>query len=257
MNKIALFLIHYFFFIFAAQSAFSQDSSEFDEDEFSSFESQFSNNEKAQIYDPLEPINRKIFAFNEVVDIYAVDPAVKYYRDYIPKPIRRSVHNFVVNLSLPLSAINSFAQGKLDNGLASFSHFLINSTIGVFGLFDVAGNKNIRYNPEDFGQTLGHYGLGKGPYIVLPLLGPSNLRDFSGRLVDGGIDPMSLNLLEVGGSRDGFVNNEIRISNTIIGVIDTRTELITVIDDARKDSFDLYAKMRSFYSQNRDSNVEK
>jgi len=226
------------------------------DDEFAVYESEFSTNTQKEIYDPFEKINRKIFAFNESLDRNVVEPVARFYRDYTPKPIRKSLHNFVTNLALPISAANSFVQGKVENGLATSSNFLINTTIGIGGLFDVAGDKNIQYETEDFGQTLGYYGVSNGPYLVIPILGPSTSRDFGGYVVDRGVDPMGFNLLQIGGSENS-VNLTLRATNTLLFNLDLREGLLDPIADARKDSFDLYATFRSVYIQQRDLKIKK
>lgn len=231
---------------------FSSFADEYD-DEFSQFESEFSQNSGENIYDPIEPLNRKIFVFNDTIDRFAFEPLAKGYRNYVPKPIRKSVRNFTTNIALPVSVINSLAQGKLDNAMASFSHFLINSTIGVVGLFDVAGSKNIKYESEDFGQTLGHYGVKNGPFLILPIFGPSNARDAGGRAFDTAISITGFNVLEIGPE----IDDEYLITNAALSGIDSRESLIDVVDDARKDSLDLYITMRSYYSQNRNSKINK
>ena len=226
------------------------------EDEFASYEAEFSKSSQKTIYDPLEKMNRKIFAFNEAVDIYFIEPVTKGYRYITPKPVRKCIHNFVTNLTLPISTFNSFAQGKLDNGLATFSNFLINSTLGIGGLFDVAGNKNIRYEDEDFGQTLGHYGMDTGPFLMIPLLGPSSGRDFGGYAFDRTIDPVGFNQLRFGGEVDS-INAYYRFTDGVVYNLDLRESLLDPIDDARKDSFDLYATLRSVYVQQRDAKILK
>ena len=118
-----------------------------DEDDFENY----SSNNTPEIYDPLEKYNRKIFVFNDFCDRYFLEYVAKTYRKDVPKPARDSVRNFLNNLSAPISAFNSFLQGKTDNGLATVSNFLINSTIGIGGIFNVAESKNIRYKSEDFG----------------------------------------------------------------------------------------------------------
>lgn len=256
-NKLILFTTFLIISLFANHS-FAQND-DFDEDEFAAFESEFSNsnNSNSEIYDPLEPLNRKIFLFNEIVDIYLLGPFVKKYNKITPKPIKTGIHNFVQNITLPVSALNSIFQGKTENTLATFSTFLINSTIGVFGIFDVASSKNIKYNFEDFGQTLGHYGVNSGPYLVLPILGPSNLRDTTGRFFDSGADVAGFNILEIGNAREGVMNDDVRVALFLISGLDRREQLIDVIDDTRKDSFDVYATLRSFYFQNRQSEIKK
>lgn len=234
----------------------SQTNPQSYDDEFATYEAEFNKNTQKEIYDPLEKINRKIFSFNNTLDIYLVEPVARAYRDYTPKAIRDSLHNFVTNLTLPISAINSFAQGKVENGLATSSNFLINSTIGIAGLFDVAGNKNIKYKEEDFGQTLGYYGVTSGPYLMLPFLGPSNGRDFGGYVVDRSGDPMGFNLLQIGGSEDA-ISVEARTASAAISVLDLRERLLDPIADARKDSFDLYATLRSVYIQQRELKIKQ
>lgn len=229
------------------------DQDYYDEEEFESYES-ISNT--PQIYDPLEKYNRKIYAFNDAFDRYFFEHVAKLYRRGFPRPIRKSIRNFLVNISLPISAINSFAQGKTDNGLATLSNFIINSTIGIFGIFDVAGEKNIHYNKEDFGQTLGHYGTGSGAYLMIPILGPSSTRDFSGWAIDKSVDPLGFNLAEIGNDRD-LVDNQYRIGLTIASGIDSRENLIDIIDSVRHDSFDPYATIRSAYLQKRKNEVKK
>ncbi len=241
-----------------ANHSFAQNT-DFDDDEFAAFDSEFSDskNSSSKIYDPIEPLNRKIFLFNEIVDIYFLGPIVKKYSKVTPKPIKTGIHNFVQNLTLPVSTLNSIFQGKTENTLATFSTFLINSTIGVFGIFDVASSKNIKYNFEDFGQTLAHYSVDSGLYLVLPILGPSNLRDTTGRFFDVGIDITGFNALEIGNSKNGIVGDDVNISLFIISGLDRREQLIDVIDATRKESFDVYATLRSFYFQNRQSQIKK
>ena len=251
IKKIPFILI----FVFYANSAFCQDDKF--EDEFAAYEESFSKEDTTKIYDPLEKVNRKIFYINDILDINIFEPIAKGYRAHIPKFFRTHLRNFLLNLSSPISAVNSFAQGKLDNGLETMSHFIINSTVGIGGFFNVAEKKKIKYNKEDFGQTLAHYGVKSGPFLVLPILGPSTLRDTSGLVIDTSVNFMGFNMLEIGGNRDALVTDETKIGYAIIDSIDIRESLIDVIDDTRRDSFDLYAAMRSLYIQNRNSKIEK
>jgi phospholipid-binding lipoprotein MlaA len=207
------------------------------------------------IYDPLEKYNRKIYSFNDAFDRYFLEYVARAYRNGIPAPARISVHNFLNNLSLPLSAVNSLLQGRVDNTLATVSNFLINTTIGLGGLFDVAGQKGIFYRHEDFGQTLGHYGLSSGAYLMIPFLGPSSARDFGGYLSDKSVDPLGFNLLNIGG-KQGFVDANYRLALAAVSGINTREGLLDVIDDIRKDSFDPYATIRSAYLQKRSTEIK-
>lgn len=211
--------------------------------------------EAEEIYDPYENVNRKIFALNDVFDRYFAEPIAKGYRSLIPRPARNSVRNFLNNLASPISGVNSLMQGKVDNSLATFSNFFINSTIGIGGLFDVAGQKGIIYKSEDFGQTLGHYGTKPGAYLLLPVLGPSTIRDFGGWSTDTAIHPLGFNLLHIGGEIN-LVDPDYRYGLAIMSGIDMRESLIDIIEDIRKDSFDPYATIRSAYMQKRATDIK-
>lgn len=213
-----------------------------------------SNNLK--INDPLEKFNRKVFAFNEAFDKHFFRYVALSYRNVLPKPARVSIRNFLTNLTLPLSAINSLLQGKVDNSLATFSNFLINSTIGIAGLFDPAGAKNIRYNHEDLSQTLGYYGMSSGAYLVIPFLGPSSTRDFSGLVAQKAVDPLSFNMLNIGGKK-GLITKGDSIGLFVANAIDSRESLLDIIDEERRDSFDFYAVVRSAYIQKISTDVQK
>lgn len=223
-----------------------------DDDDFESYET----GDFKEIYDPFEKYNRKILVFNNYFDRYFLEYAAKFYRKNVHKEVRSSTRNFLTNLSLPLVTINSLAQGKVENGLASFSTFIINSTLGIGGLFDIAGKKRIKYNSEDFGQTLGHYGSGAGAYLMLPFFGPSSTRDLSGLAVNNAINPLGFNMLEVGGSREMLRTEYILLIGVASGV-DTREGLIEIIDDLKKDSFDFYSTTRSAYLQKRKADIKK
>lgn len=209
-----------------------------------------------KIQDPYEKINRQIFAFNESFDRYFFEHVAKTYRKTVPNPARRMVRNFLSNLSLPISAVNSFAQGKIDNGLSTFSTFLINSTIGVGGLFNIAKSKGISYNFEDLGQTMGYYNIGQGSFIMLPVLGPSTSRDFVGFVADKAINPLNFNLAEIGGQRNLVDSNFLAAAGSLLA-IDTRESLIDIIDDIRQDSFDPYATIRFAYLSKRAREIKK
>jgi phospholipid-binding lipoprotein MlaA len=220
------------------------------------FEEFTSSRKSLEIYDPLEKINRKIYAFNDVFDRYFFEHVARAYRKGVPKTGRKMITNFINNLALPMSAVNSFLQGKTDNGFATISNFLINSTIGVLGIFNIASEKGILYNQEDFGQTLGHYRVGFGPYLMLPFLGPSSSRDFSGWLVDRSVSIDGVNIFEVGGSQT-LIESRYLIGLTAVSAINTRESLIEVLDNIRQDSFDPYATIRSAYLQRRINEISK
>lgn len=240
-------LLIFSIFIFLSFPAFAASFSDDENAEFETFERSESEQE---IYDPYEKANRKIYGFNDVLDRYFLEHAARAYRKTLPKDARDGVRNFLNNLSLPISALNSLAQGKTDNALATFSNFLINTTVGVFGVFDIAGKKGIFYKPEDFGQTIGHYGSGSGAYLMLPFLGPSSTRDLGGFVVDRAVSPIGFNVFEIGGSDAKIPFNYIA-AYVALSVIDSREGLLDVVDDIRNDSFDPYATIRSAYLQKR------
>lgn len=238
--------------IFLPSYAFAQNSSIAESnDEFETYETKHS-----EVYDPYEKLNRKVYAFNDAFDRYFFEHIAKAYRNNVPKGLRRLIHNFLNNLSLPVSTFNSFAQGNVDNGLATFSNFLINTTVGIGGIFDIAEEKGIFYQREDFGQTLGRYNTGPGAYLVVPFLGPSSTRDFSGWLADRTIDPLGLNAFGLGGS-DDLIDSNYRIGVALMTSLDSRESLIEIIDDIRRESFDPYSTMRSAYLQKRKADIEK
>lgn len=134
--------------------------------------------------DPFEPFNRTMYVFNDKLDRYLLRPVARGYRAVIPRPARRGVSNFFRNLREPVVVVNNALQGKFGNAASGVGRFLTNTTIGVFGLFDVATHFGLERHEEDFGQTLGVWGFGEGPYLVLPFFGPSNIRDGAGLYAD-------------------------------------------------------------------------
>lgn len=134
--------------------------------------------------DPWEPMNRKVFAFNEAVDLALVRPVAEGYQAIVPSPVRASVDNFFGNFSDAWSVVNHLLQGKGAPAVEMTVRVATNSVLGLGGLIDLASEMGLERQSEDFGQTLGRWGLGPGPYVVLPLLGASTVRDASGRLVD-------------------------------------------------------------------------
>lgn len=208
------------------------------------------------IHDPWERYNRKIYAFNDVIDRYFLEYVATAYREEVPRKVRISVRNFLVNLSAPISAINSLLQGEMNNSLATFSNFLINTTIGVGGIFNIAEEKGITYHREDFGQTIAHYGVGSGYYLYLPLFGPSSTRDFTGFAIEMAVNPLDFNQLEIGGSIH-LIDYQYRIALAVATGVDKRERLINIISDIRADSFDPYATIRSAYLQRRISEIKQ
>ena len=194
-------------------------------------------------HDPLEPVNRKIFAFNMGLDRYVLGPVSRGYTKVTPAPVRRSVTNFFDNLDTPRTAVNNLLQGKPQASAQDFSRFVLNTTLGVAGLFDVASDTGIPRHNEDFGQTLGEWGLGEGAYLVLPLFGASNLRDTTGMFVDAPLNPV----YHLEGT-PAFVL-------TAVDVINLRANLAGAVRQLRQ-AFDPYAFLRASYLQRRQRMIE-
>ncbi len=141
--------------------------------------------------DPWEHFNRKMFGFNQTMDKIAIRPAAKTYRKLTTAGIRRIVSDFFANLRMPVTIVNDVLQAKPKEALVSTGRFLVNTTVGVLGLFDPASKMGLEYDPEDFGITLAKWGVPEGPYLVLPLIGPTTVRDVVRYPADGAIDPLS------------------------------------------------------------------
>lgn len=141
--------------------------------------------------DPLEPMNRAIYSFNDSVDRAILKPVAEAYRAVLPSFVRTGVSNFFANINDVVIALNNLLQGKPVDAISDVGRIAFNTTVGVLGVFDVATELGVEKHNEDFGQTLGYWGVGDGPFLMLPLLGPSNLRDTAGRVVDFKLDPIT------------------------------------------------------------------
>lgn len=188
--------------------------------------------------DPLEPVNRQVYRFNDTVDHYAVRPVAKVYRSYTPSPVRRGIGNFFGNARYPITMVNSFLQGKFGDGTSDTARFLVNTTIGLAGLIDVATPLGLEEHDEDFGQTLGVWGLGQGIYLVLPLLGPSTGRDLVGTGADEFLDPINL------------IDDPERYYAQAVYLIDRRAGVLG-FDRLVRDAFDPYVFVRTAYLEDR------
>jgi len=194
--------------------------------------------------DPFESINREIFAFNNGADEYIIGPIAHAYRDVFPDPVRDSIRNFLLNLKAPLSAINATLQGNVTKGFTAVGRFAINSTVGILGFFDIADYIGLEPVDEDVGQTFGAWGIEPGPYLILPILGPSSTRDLAGKVADWLIDPVGLYLI-----RKDY--EDFLLATKVTKALDTRVELDGVIEGTRENSLDPYAIMRTMYLQRR------
>ena len=193
--------------------------------------------------DPLEPMNRAIFEFNEIVDDNVLKPIAKGYKYVTPDPVEVGISNFFSNLGEIGTITNDLLQLKFAQAGRDTMRFFLNSTLGIFGIFDVATPLGLSKNKEDFGQTLGFWGVPDGPYLVLPFLGPSSFRDGPSMMVDYELSPVEQ------------LHHEERQVLQTLDIVDTRARLLRatkILDTAAKDK---YIFIRESYLQKRESQV--
>ena len=205
------------------------------------------SNYEDEIFDPLEPINRAIFSFNNVADRVILEPVAKGYKK-LPSPIQSGISNFINNLKLPLVVVNQLLQGQGKNAVESTGRFVVNSTVGLFGLVDVAEKVGLEQKQEDFGQTLATWGVGDGFYLVLPIFGPSNVRDTAGMVLTYVTDPINAYAVSEG-------ETWILPLRTATNAIDQRSKIIDEVNALRNNSLDYYSAVRSSYYQNRNAAI--
>jgi len=199
--------------------------------------------EQRVAHDPWEAINRGIYGVNDVLDRAITKPVAKGYTRVLPEPARRGVTNFSRNLFTPRSALNNFLQGKPRQGTGEIFRFLINSTAGIGGIFDIAAFNGLEANTEDFGQTAAVWGVPAGPYVMLPFLGPQTLRDAVLLPFDISMDPLY-----------HYDNSSVRDPLYVLRIINLRANLLS-LDDLLKDSADPYVTMRESFLQNREFEI--
>lgn len=190
--------------------------------------------------DPLEPMNRGIYKFNDSVDKAVLKPVAQGYKAVLPSPVRTGVTNFFSNIDDLFVAANNLLQFKLNDAVSDVGRIIANTTFGIAGIFDVASGWGMEKHNEDFGQTLGHWGVGDGPFLMLPLLGPSNVRDSAGLLLYYKLDPVV-----------HLRNVPLRNSLTALRFVNRRANLLDaekVLDEA---SLDPYTFLRDAYIQQR------
>lgn len=194
--------------------------------------------------DPLEPMNRYFFELNYAADELLFKPLAGWYYVALPDFAQDGIRNALRNVRSPVVLANDLFQGEMERAGITVGRFLVNSTLGIGGLFDVASELDLAYHDEDFGQTLAVHGVDEGPYLMLPLLGPSNPRDAAGRIVDMLFDPLTY----IG--YFGGVDN-IGLGAAVVDGLDTRARNLKTLDEIRKGSLDYYATFRSLYRQRR------
>ena len=193
--------------------------------------------------DPAEPTNRAIFSANQFVDRNALRPVARGYNEYVPGAVRRSLHNFVSNLEEPGVAVNDVLQGNVSRAWNTTQRFVVNTTVGGAGLFDVATDWNRPHHSADFGQTLGVWGVGPGPAVQLPFFGPSNVRDSVGKVAGIVTNPLTF--------VSGGAASVVTAASGGVGVVDGRARLLPTTDGLEKSSLDYYATLRSVMAQRR------
>ena len=241
MRKITLILFLSVFFSVAANAGADGENS------------LSSKNQPEKVKDCFEKVNRGIFAFNQALDKAIFEPVAKGYR-YIPSPIRMGTSNALFNLSNLITVPNNLLQGDIKAAGVNTARFVVNTTVGIFGIFDAASALGFeKEEKEDYGQTLGRWGMGPGCYVMLPILGPSTVRDTAGTFANfvGG-DPW----FNVTVSNDTQYFNETDYYSTrITGGIDFRSKNIDSFDSLEKNSIDFYASIRSLYLQDRQQKI--
>ncbi len=200
--------------------------------------------------DPYEATNRNIFALNQEMDKDVALPVAKFYVRTVPEPAREGVHNFIDNLNAPVVFANDVLQGDVDRAGQTLGRFSLNSTLGIGGLIDVASKMGIPYHETDFGITLGMWGFGEGPFLMLPVLGPAPPRDLVGKIVDFTVlDPTFWV------SFRSEIYYEIGLG--VLSTIDLRAQNIDTLESIERTSVDYYATIRNLYLQSRKAAVNR
>ena len=197
--------------------------------------------------DPLEGFNRAMFSFNTSLDKAIVRPAAMGYKTVVPRPARSGLRNALANLNEPVVFLNDVLQLKPGNAFRTLSRFLINSVFGLAGLFDVANHEGLPHRKNGFGNTLGRYGVKSGPYLYLPVLGPSSLRDAVGGVGDGAVLPNAVG--------EPFDRTDYRIGTAVVSGLDARVQYDSEIKTLYDTSLDPYATLRSVYQQSRAADI--
>lgn len=243
----------------APDSGAATEADEFDDDLLA-----LDEEEPVQVSDPLEGFNRAMFKFNDFMYFYAFKPLSQAWKAVVFEPVRVGIKNAFYNLRMPIRFVNCLLQGKAKRAGAEMGQFLLNSTFGLGGLFDVAEGVNLNPPAEDFGQTLGSWGAGHGPYIVWPLLGPSSLRDTAGKAVDNFLDPITWVFWEFGDDDSSLIELQdegqefwIPLGITMAEQINDLSFRIGDYEALKESSLDPYVGLRSAYIQSRNADTDE
>ena len=199
--------------------------------------------------DPYENVNRVIFDANMSIDKYFFEPVAEGYRWVLPTPVRTGISNVLQNLKSPLIFANDLLEGNPERAGQTFGRFLMNTVLGVGGIFDVGTSAKIPSHDADFGTTLAVWGVGSGPYLVLPLLNASNPRDGIAYGLESFADPVSIEL-------NAHHLSDLSYTRFGVGLVDFRSKHIEDLDELKRSSLDFYATMRSLYWQSRNADIE-
>ncbi|HKQ45726.1 MAG TPA: VacJ family lipoprotein [Rhizomicrobium sp.] len=200
------------------------------------------------VYDPFEDVNRFFFDLNQRLDRNAGRPAATAYKNTVPQTVRSSLHNLLDNLGGPVTVANNLLQTRFEDAGVAAGRFVVNTTIGVAGIFDVATDWGMPGRNRDFGETLGTYGVPPGPYLVLPLRGSTDVRDFAGNYIDGYATPLRYVRYEG--------RNYVGLVKSTLGSMDNRSANLVTFRDIERASVDYYATMRTWYMERRARLIE-
>jgi len=204
---------------------------------------------EAPVNDPAEPVNRAIFSANQAVDRAIVRPIAQAYQNGVPKPVRSGIHDLSMNLKEPATVANDLLQGNISRAWIATRRFAINTTVGRAGLVDVAAECGLAPHSSDFGETLAVWGFGEGPFIELPGLGPSNLRDAVGAATGIVLDPVA--------AAGGPLGSYLSYAGTSAGFLDARSNHLQDLDELELSSMDYYSTLRSVYHQARQAEIDE
>jgi phospholipid-binding lipoprotein MlaA len=197
-------------------------------------------------YDPWEPFNERMFAFNRGLDRRVVKPAARGWRKVVPEPLREGIQNAFRNVGMPRRLVNNLLQLKVAGAGRELVGFVVNSTVGLGGFIDIAQREGLRPNDEDTGQTLAVYGVGPGPYLVLPFFPPSTVRDSIGSAADGLLDPLSYLLPFVGS-----------VAKRVTTTVNDRSMNLELSEEVEESVLDYYSAVRNFHLQRRDRDIRE
>ncbi|HJT43668.1 MAG TPA: VacJ family lipoprotein [Rhizomicrobium sp.] len=206
------------------------------------------NQDTTMVYDPFEDVNRFFFDLNQRLDRNAGRPAATAYKNTVPQTVRVGLHNMLDNLGGPVTVANNLLQTRFEDAGVAAGRFVVNTTIGVAGIFDVATDWGMPGRNRDFGETLGTYGVPPGPYLVLPFRGSTDVRDFAGNYIDGYATPLRYIRYEG--------RNYVGLMKSTLGSMDNRSANLVTFRDIERASVDYYATMRTWYMERRARLIE-